>query len=130
MTPANGLSVSPILTAQALCSGTTRAASLSGSSQKQANKAPVKQPMAGTARMAGVVGVSRPSQSERQGLSCHPFEEALTAMKDGKVVRRSGWNDESHIRWTSRGFSCHRGVGWLPTTDDLIAVDWQILNAG
>ena len=79
------------------------------------------------------------------------FQSALSSLKSGKAVRRSGWNGKDQFvvadKYGSRAFV--KGpeslfpvqptlaiknqqnqwvVGWLPSMSDLFALDWEILE--
>jgi len=77
-----------------------------------------------------------------------PFDAALRFLKSGKRVERAGWNGKGMwICWVGRGsFSIGEEVypstaylqiksvndtvtPWLPSQTDILANDWQIVNA-
>jgi hypothetical protein len=68
----------------------------------------------------------------------YPFEDALTFMKRGDKVCRSGWNgkglsarlsDVKLDRYHVRMFILESPSGlnsWVPSSSDLLATDWEI----
>lgn len=65
------------------------------------------------------------------------FEWALSALRDGRAVRRAGRTDRVAYRWcdgtpiekrlllvTRQGFA----AAWQPSADDLLATDWELVK--
>jgi hypothetical protein len=78
------------------------------------------------------------------GATTFSFAEALMRLRQGKRVRRSAWANMSGVRLVPKGhFREHPGLrehlrlayrdadgtAWVPTSEDLLAIDWSELAA-
>lgn len=70
------------------------------------------------------------------------FEQALTALREGNIVKRENWSYKCLQRLNLKFLSGnkdiivmngnfepdHTDIGWFPDTEDLNATDWELVK--